>query len=53
MESEARHAWHEWGKSFGMFTTCCACRELRYCRGPRRGRLLCLPCWDLGVGRAR
>jgi len=47
MEARAKWLFHAWGE-FRRHTTCEECGELRYCHAARRrGRWLCLTCFDL------
>jgi len=46
LERRARSLWNEWA-NWQMTTTCACCEGTRYCgRRSRRGRWLCLPCFD-------
>ncbi len=49
LERAAREAWAHWGEGYALFTRCDGCGEVVHCRGPKRERMLCLTCFDLGV----
>jgi hypothetical protein len=47
METAARLTWHAWG-DYAKHTFCGGCGQFLYCRQHRRrGRWLCLDCWDI------
>ena len=47
LEQTARRLWQAWGE-FRRYTLCDECGEARYCHAARRrGRFLCLDCFDL------
>jgi len=47
IELQARIAWIEWGE-YAMYTRCEECGDSVYCRRrTRRGRWLCLVCFDI------
>lgn len=47
LERQAVVLWKQWGDGYALFTRCHGCGGMRYCRGKRRSRMLCLPCFDL------
>jgi hypothetical protein len=56
LERDARRLWREWGDGFAMFGRCVVCGRLSdedgrplFVRGRRRGRLVCLACFDQGA----
>jgi hypothetical protein len=50
LEEKARSAWQKWGLAYAMYCNCSCCGEWRYCRGKRKGSLVCLDCFDLKHG---
>lgn len=45
LEQAAKLAWEHWG-SWAQWTICTGCDQVRYCRAKRRGKWLCLSCFD-------
>jgi hypothetical protein len=45
LERLVRNRWIGWGDYAG-WRTCAGCGRFRYCRSRRRGRALCLECFD-------
>lgn len=45
LEQAARQAWEHWG-SWAKHTVCTGCGHDRYCRSQRKGKWLCLGCFD-------
>lgn len=50
LERAARSAWIGWG-DYAQFTVCSGCQQFLHCRSRRRGRWLCLECFDQDQGR--
>ena len=48
LERAARTAWQAWG-DYAQHTSCDGCGGWLYCRARRRGKWLCLECFDQGL----
>jgi formylmethanofuran dehydrogenase subunit E len=48
LELAALVAWKSWGSEWAMSTICSGCGEMKFCRGKRRAKMLCLDCHDQG-----
>lgn len=51
LELAARVAWMTWGEAYAKFTACGCCGEIKWCRGPRPNRMLCVDCFDQTGGK--
>jgi formylmethanofuran dehydrogenase subunit E len=46
LETQAKIAWQRWGEAWARFAICSSCGEYVYCRGKRKNKMLCFPCFD-------
>jgi hypothetical protein len=46
LETQAKIAWQRWGTSWARFAICSGCSQYVFCRGKRKNKMLCLPCYD-------